>query len=188
MPPETWSPIRWADKFLRADAEQPVGTARLLLSEIRWNQWVLLQWRLSQDSRFYPFKQKELLPKLIDANPEVSVVEALHLQRETSSQTILDRNIQISASLTANPQEPWLNRKVLLDSEGNPLAIGVPVVPRQRREVRREIGRGAMYDIMGRTRAEDLPEGDHKSRGLGFRAHGAHKNRGFRPQKNSSAK
>jgi esterase/lipase superfamily enzyme len=134
MAEETLSPIRWTNKFLRADAEQPVGITRMVLSEIRWNQWVLLQWRQIQESRFYPFKQNELLPRLRDANPEATLVQALQLDENLYSQTILNRHLEILAPLSTDFEEPWLHRKVLVDEKGNPLAIGAPVIRRPHRD------------------------------------------------------
>jgi hypothetical protein len=58
-------PIRWVERFMRTDAEQPVGTARLALSVLRANQWVLFEWRrIKERSQFYVFKKKEVSPRL----------------------------------------------------------------------------------------------------------------------------
>lgn len=55
MPPQAeFVPIRWTKRFLRAEAEQPAGTLRMVLSQIRNSQWVLLEWRPSDESHFYP--------------------------------------------------------------------------------------------------------------------------------------
>src|ERR1700723_484991 len=130
MAAEISSPIHWAYRFLRADAAQPVGITRMLLSELRWNQWVLLQWRQFQDSRFYPFKQYELRDILTNADPGTTVIQALHLEEKTQTQTVVSTDDEILAPASYKPAEPWLSRRVLLDNDGNPLAIGAPPLPR----------------------------------------------------------
>ena len=124
-------PIRWTERFLRADAEQPAGTMQMVLSQIRKNQWVLLEWRLRTFSQFYPVKKGELLPRLEAANPETPVVQVLGLGERSSSQAVrASENIKLFTARPVNEQEPWLPRKVLLDAAGSAIAIGVPVIPR----------------------------------------------------------
>jgi esterase/lipase superfamily enzyme len=162
-------PIRWVTKFLRADADQPVNVARMLLAEIRWNQWVLLQWRGIECSHFYPWKKNELLPRLRNADPETALVQVLRLEQKSSCQTTLDRDTQPSALAVTNVEEPWVNRTVLLDDKGNPLAIGAPVVARgfritQNLEVSPDVHLKSSYYLEQRmgyaTPARTLPPSD----------------------------
>jgi hypothetical protein len=78
-------PIRWTRSFLRADAEQPTGTFRGLLAELRRNQWVLLNWRSRVENRFYPFKKSELVPRLEGQPSGIPVGTALRLEKKPAS-------------------------------------------------------------------------------------------------------
>lgn len=131
-------PIRWTRNFLRADAEQPTGTLRMLLTAIRKNQWVLLErTRARTETNFYPFTKGELTPRLEGKPFDIPVTRALGLEGRPSSQTVESYKIKLSTGIAENAQEPWLPRKVLLGSRGTPVAIGVPRVPRS--EVVRKI-------------------------------------------------
>jgi esterase/lipase superfamily enzyme len=121
-------PIRWTRNFMRADAEQPTGMFRLLLEDLRRNQWVLLDLRTEQKDRFYPFKKGELSHRLEGKPPEVPVASALHLQNRPASQTVYSPKVKLFTSALDNQEEPWLPRKVLLDPQGVPLAIGAPSI------------------------------------------------------------
>jgi esterase/lipase superfamily enzyme len=128
----SFHPIRWVQRFMRTDAEQPVGTARMALSALRTNQWVLLEWKKLRDkSQFYVFKKKELLPRLEHVAAEVSVVNALSLRDSPPSQAFENRPVGLFTSSQINPEQSWLPRKVLLGPDGRPVAIGVPVIPRE---------------------------------------------------------
>lgn len=112
-------PIRWAKRFLRADADQPVGTMRMILSLIRRNQWVLLEWRPVETSQFYPVKKGEISTRLDTADAELPVAQVLHLERASSSLTQRTFRSVYSSTETAESQaEPWLRRRVLLDDGG----------------------------------------------------------------------
>lgn len=125
-------PIRWVERFMRADAEQPAGIARMALSVLRANQWVLFEWRKPKErNQFYVFKKKEASPRLEHVGAEVAVFEALNLQDRPSSQAIENREFRLFTGMPVNAEQPWLPRKVLLDPDGRPVAIGVPVIPRE---------------------------------------------------------
>src|ERR1700731_235993 len=123
----TFQPIRWVDRFMRADAEQPASTARMALSALRANQWVLFEWgKPKEKSQFYVFKKKEVLPRLEIVPPDVTVIRALSLQSGPPSQAFENRPAGLFTATQANPEQPWLPRKVLLDQVGKPVAIGIP--------------------------------------------------------------
>src|SRR5713226_4517254 len=106
-------PIRWVERFMRTDAEQPVGTARLALSVLRANQWVLFEWRrIKERSQFYVFKKKEVSPRLENLSAEVAVFEALNLKDRPSSQAIENREFRLFTNIPINTEQPWLPRKV----------------------------------------------------------------------------
>lgn len=141
-------PIRWTRSFLRADAEQPAGTMRMLLSTIRRNQWVLLDWASAlAGTRFYPFTKGELAPRLERTPFDTPVVRALRLETRPASQTIDNDKIELFTRQPENQEEPWLPRKILLDSSGTPVAIGIPRVPTAQHkivgELRRPVGEGS---------------------------------------------
>jgi hypothetical protein len=55
----------------------------------------------------------------------------LGLEGRPSSETIeTDKKIKVLAGVPENFEEPWLPRKVLLDSNRSPVAICIPTVPR----------------------------------------------------------
>jgi esterase/lipase superfamily enzyme len=136
-------PIRWTRSFMRADAEQPTGTFRMLLAELRKNQWVLLNWRTAIENRFYPFKKVELVPRLEGQPSELAVGAALRLENRPSSQTVDNDEERLFTGVPENNEDPWLSRKVLLDAEGTPIAIGTPRIPRDHivSNIRRKIER-----------------------------------------------
>jgi hypothetical protein len=135
MPNETeFYAFRWVKRFVRIDAEQPVGIARMVLSFLRANQWALFELaRVEANSSFYACQKKEIEPRLENAESEVPVRRALGLERSSPSQAVVARAApaDLPQNVTANAQEPWLNRLILTDQYGEPLAIGVPTV-RQR--------------------------------------------------------
>jgi esterase/lipase superfamily enzyme len=126
------NPVRWIDRFMRTDAQQPVRTALVALSVLRANQWVLFEWqKLTDESRFYVFRKKEVTPRLENVSPDLTVAKALKLEASSSSQTFDSRPDRVFAMSPENAEQPWQPRKVLLDQTGNPVAIGIPVMPRQ---------------------------------------------------------
>jgi esterase/lipase superfamily enzyme len=132
MPEADEYQIRWTRSFMRADAEQPTGTLRMLLSAIRRNQWVLLERRTAiTDTKFYPFTKGELAPRLEGVPFEIPATRALHLEGKLPSQTIESDEIRLFTGNLQNIEEPWLPRKVLLDPNGSPVAIGIPRMPRE---------------------------------------------------------
>jgi esterase/lipase superfamily enzyme len=145
MPRTNEFQIRWTRSFLRADAEQPSGTLRMVLTAIRRNQWVLLDRKSTPpETRFYPFKKAELTPRLESTPFDTPVTRALGLEGRPSSQTIESDKIRLFAGRPENTEEPWLPRKVLLDPDGIPVAIGIPTIPRELPEhgVALELARG----------------------------------------------
>jgi esterase/lipase superfamily enzyme len=138
MPIETeFRSFRWVKRFVRIDAEQPVGTARMVLSFLRANQWALFELaRVEANSSFYACQKKEIQPRLENAGTEVPVRRALGLERSSPSQAVVVRTApeDLPLNATANAQEPWLTRLILTDRHGEPLAIGVPTLPRERSE------------------------------------------------------
>ena len=124
--------IRWIRNFLRTDAEQPVGTLQLLLTAIRRNQWVLLDWtRPRSESRFYPFTKGELEPRLANVPTNTPTVRALDLEREFSSQIVESEALKLFTETPSDDGKPWLHRKVLVSPDGTPLALGIPRIPRE---------------------------------------------------------
>jgi len=124
-------PIRWVERFMRTDAEQPVRTARMALSVLRANQWVLFEWRkLKEQSQFYVYKKREVSPRLENAPAEVAVIKALSLEDRRSSEAfgLENRLDRLFTTTPINPELPWLSRKVLVGRDGKPVAIGVPVI------------------------------------------------------------
>lgn len=118
--------IRWTKKFLRADAEQPVSVMRMILSQIRQNQWALLERHLTAASRFYALKKSEIVVELSDADPEAATSEVLRLDKYSSSEVVVKPISVASQPLVAQESgRPWLSRKVAVDAEGKPVAIGV---------------------------------------------------------------
>src|SRR5260370_24958898 len=108
-------PVRWVQRFMRTDAEQPVGTARMALSVLRANQWVLFEWRkLKEQSQFYVFKKREVSPRLESVPAEVAVIKALSLQDSPPSQALAleNRPDRLSTNIPFNAEQPWLSRKV----------------------------------------------------------------------------
>src|ERR1700746_2087077 len=99
---------------------------------------------------FYPFKKGELVPRLKGIS--FAVAQALRLGGTPSSQTINDAKIRLSTRVPETPETPWLPRKVLLDSDGIPVAIGFPRLPR------------AQYESVARLMAADTVEQDGKAR------------------------
>jgi hypothetical protein len=137
---KVFHPIRWTVRFMRTDAEQPVRTARMALSTLRANQWILFEWKkLEQKSRFYVFKKKEVLPKFKDVSSDLPVVRALSLKDKPSSQVFESRPDRVLVPSNTDAEQPWLPRKVLLDDVGNPVAIGVPVIPSDSVVLRRHL-------------------------------------------------
>jgi esterase/lipase superfamily enzyme len=138
MPIETeFHSFRWVKRFVRIDAEQPVGTARMILSFLRANQWALFELtRVEANSSFYACQKKEIQPRLENAESEMPVRKALGLESSSPSQAVVARAAPADQPLsaTANAQEPWLTRLILTDGRGEPLAIGVPTLPRKRSE------------------------------------------------------
>jgi esterase/lipase superfamily enzyme len=117
---------------MRADAEQPTGTLRMLLTTIRRNQWVLLDRTTAKtDTKFYPFRKGELTPRLEGVPFETPATRALDLEGELPSQTVESDKIRILTGNLRNIEEPRLLRKVLLDPNGTPVAIGIPRMPRE---------------------------------------------------------
>ena len=117
---------------MRADAEQPTGTLRMLLTTIRRNQWVLLDRTTAKtDTKFYPFTQSELAPRLEGVPFETPATRALDLEGKLPSQTVESDKIRLFTGNLQNIEEPWLPRKVLPDPHGSPVAIGIPRIPRE---------------------------------------------------------
>jgi esterase/lipase superfamily enzyme len=145
-------PIRWTTRFMRADAEQRVGTMLSLLSNLRSNQWILLGWqRLRMEQNFYPFKKRELVVRLETDRPFASVANALGLESTPSSQVVrseyslqylpAERIVKalrgkFTTGEPTNTELPWLPRKVAVDSSGYPVAVGFPSIPRKASTVR----------------------------------------------------
>ncbi|HEV3219097.1 MAG TPA: alpha/beta hydrolase [Candidatus Acidoferrales bacterium] len=104
---------------------------RLVLAEIRRNQWVLLERRQRPDwRRFYATKKGEILPRLENADIESNVVDALNLEGNKASEPIQGtEGMKLFAGTPKSDEEPWLDRKVLLGPDGDPVAIGVPLLP-----------------------------------------------------------
>jgi esterase/lipase superfamily enzyme len=143
--------FRWVKRFVRIDAEQPVGTARMVLSFLRTNQWALFELtKIEAKSRFYACQKREIQRRLENAESEVPVGKALDFERSSPSQEVVARvaaaDLPINAAV--NPAEPWLNRLILTDQHGEPLAIGVPTV-RQR-----YLGKAGPADAHGVVRYE----------------------------------
>jgi hypothetical protein len=151
VPPETDEfKIRWTRSFMQADAEQPTGTLRMLLTAIRRNQWVLLdRTSAGTETRFYPFTKGELTPRLQGTPFDIPVARALGLEGRPSSQTIDNDKIKLFTGIPENTEAPWLPRKVLLDPDGTPVAIGIPRVPRDLVE------HGVAFEMARDTVAED---------------------------------
>jgi esterase/lipase superfamily enzyme len=123
------SGFRWYKKFIRTDAEQPSGTARMLLSFLRANQWVLFEWNNAPETgQLFACMKKEVMPKLESAEPELKVAQALGLEGSSASQLTNSRT-DVPLLLPEGrhrPEEPWAARKILVDQAGTPVAIGEP--------------------------------------------------------------
>jgi len=80
--------MHWAPRFLRADAEQPVGVMRWFcesfgrINGFFWNGCVSLA------SRFYPVKKREISPALDSAHVNTTVLQALHLDELSASEVV----------------------------------------------------------------------------------------------------
>jgi esterase/lipase superfamily enzyme len=126
---ETPVRFRWYKKFIRTDAEQPCGTARMLLSFLRANQWVVFEWRSAPEKeQLFACMKKEVMPKLESAEPESQVVQALGLEVSSASQLTNSRT-DVPLLLPEGrhrPEKPWAARKILVDEAGTPVAIGEP--------------------------------------------------------------
>lgn len=119
--------FRWHKKFIRTDAEQPCGTARMTLSFLSANQWVLFEWKRPNFDELYACMKKEVLPRLASAEPELTVAQALRLERSLPSQrTSTKEDNLLLPDVTFEAREPWSSRKILIDQAGNPIAIGGP--------------------------------------------------------------
>lgn len=63
------------------------------------------------------------------------MVRVLRLEERLSSQTIrASDKIKLFTRTSINLQQPWLPRKVLVDDNGNPIAIGIPKGPPRERK------------------------------------------------------
>lgn len=128
------SQFRWYKKFIRTDAEQTCGTARMTLSFLRANQWVIFEWNRPKDrEQLYACMKKEVLPRLASAEPELRVTQALGLERSSSSElTSSQEDIPRLPDGRLKAEEPWSARRILVDQQGSPIAIGTPEELKQR--------------------------------------------------------
>jgi len=83
-----------------------------------------------------PLRRSELDPMLVDARQDIPVADALRLGDSQPSQ-VVDRDSQKIFTGNLMPQIPWLNRKVMVDATGQPVAIGVPQQARPKESVSR---------------------------------------------------
>lgn len=130
MAEETLFSVRWSSSFLLTEAEQPVANLRTLLTPLRYNQWVLLARDWIHERSFYPFRKRELQFWLLDAEPRSAVSEVLRLT-ESGSEPVTERASDLRLRIPEQGKE-YLNRRVLLDSRGNPVAIAEAKVPIER--------------------------------------------------------
>lgn len=122
------SRFRWYKKFIRTDAEQPCRTAHMTLSFLRANQWVIFEWKRTKDrEQLYACMKKEVLPILASAEPELQVTQALGLERSSPSELASSReDIPPLPDERLKAEEPWSARRILIDQQGSPIAIGTP--------------------------------------------------------------
>jgi esterase/lipase superfamily enzyme len=124
----------------------------MVLSAIRRNQWVLLDWaRGRTNTRFFPFTKGELEPRLENVPADLPSIYALELEGKIASQTIqTEEGLTIFTGTPVNFQEPWVPRKVLIAPDGTPVALGVPKIPPREMEWRGIAPDEARREIEGR--------------------------------------